>query len=271
MTIKSLKVIDSSSKKVFGNPQYIVKNLYPNLHTLEVDDYMDNDYCSPLNMDSNLTLPGISGNVLASEPSLTMELSSTPKRSNIVNKPRKLIFSNTCDDAFMTQIEVENVTPIKLVAHITPTQIEEIQSTSKSITPTAPNELDVWTETVNESSGFFSEEDTFCSLVSDALLNKSFTPEELKEYKQNQTLLKFLKRDLLQCQHEEEAILKDKRPLITQFQYLQKKRSDIEKGISSAENELLTINTELVQIEKTIKEKELELKSLLQPIAENLK
>lgn len=101
-------------------------------------------------------------------------------------------------------------------------------------------------------------------------MNKSFSPVELREFNQNQTLLKFLKRDLFQYQNEEQAILKDKRSLVVQFQYLQKKRGEFEKSISSAENELLTINTELAQIEKTIKEMELELKRFFEPTAENV-
>lgn len=268
LTIKSLKVIDSSSKKVCGNPQYIAKSLYPDLHTLE-EDYIDNEYCAPLNKDSHLALPGTSKNVLEPKSPPKMEFPSTPKRPNTVTKPRTLIFPNSCEDTFMEQMEMENVTPIKLVAHIPPTKMEEIQTTSKPIIPTAPSELEVRAKAGNESSGFFSEEDTFCSLIPDTLLNKSFSPAELREFKQNQTLLNFLKRDLILYQNEAQAKLKDKTTLVMQVHSLQKRKREIEKNMSSAENEILAIDSELVPIEKTVKEMESELKSLLEPASEN--
>lgn len=268
MTIKSLKVIDSSSKKVFGNPQYIAKNLYPELLTLE-EDYINNEYCTPSKKDSHLAFPGTSENVLEPKSLPKMEFSSTPRRPKTVTKPRTLLFPNSCEDTFMEQMEMENVTPIKLVALITPTKMEEIQSTSKPI-PTAPSELDLRAKAGNESSGFFSEEDTFCSLIPDTLLNKSFSPAELREFKQNQTLLSFLKRDLIKYQNEAQAKLKDKTTLVMQVHYLQKRKREIENNISSAENDLLVIDTELEPIEKTIKEMELQLKSLLEPASENL-
>lgn len=236
-----MKVINKPTK-IYGNPQYITKELYPILTDLE-DNYIINDY------HELLPLPGTSKDVSK------IEFPTTPKSSNAKMKPRKLIFSNEGDDTSVVPMEV-----VKLVAHVTPTKIKETPKTL--IVPTAPNQVDEEEDESSDLAKFFEEEKLLLQ-VPDELLNKSFSPEEIKEFKRTEALLKYLKTDLIQYQSEEQSLLKEKKPLVPQLQYLQKRKIEIENLISSAQNEIVTIDAELGTVEKIIKEKELEVKSLL--------
>lgn len=105
------------------------------------------------------------------------------------------------------------------------------------------------------------DDDEFLLNISDEILGMS--PERMKQNDQNRELIKYVQRDLTNYEIEKLDLAKKGKSLLSQFQLLQKEKKETAKRIASIKNELMALDAELEDIQKTIVEIEAKKKLLL--------
>lgn len=105
------------------------------------------------------------------------------------------------------------------------------------------------------------DDDELLLNISDEILGMS--PERKKQNDQNRELIKYLQRDLTDYEIEKLDLVKKGKSLLSQFHLLQKEKNETAKRIASIKNELMVLDAELEEIQKTIVKIEAKKKLLL--------